>query len=176
MPLGAVSAQEAPALVAGARVRVIALKADCTYPEVAPCYGNVVGSLESIDSATIVVRRANGTTVAFPRERGTRLDLRRPGSCSGGKRGGCVALGFLGGAAFGAVTGLIIGHMNGCTWGAQNVGCAAFLGVAIPGALVGVFVGAVVGGEHWKSASLPARLGLGPDGSGRLALGLSVRF
>lgn len=156
---------------------MIALKADCTYPAVAPCYGNVVGSLESIDSATIVVRRANGTTVAFPRERGTRLDVRGPGSCSGGKRGGCVALGFLGGAVFGAVTGFIIGHQEGCaTGGGQNVGCRAFLAVALPGALVGMFVGAMVGGEHWKSAPLPVRLSLGPDGSDRFALGLSVQL
>src|SRR5207249_9876373 len=70
------------------------------------------GSLEAIDSATIVVRRANGTTVAFPRKRGTQLEVSwGPGACSGGaRRGGCIALGFLGGAALGLPAGFVRGR------------------------------------------------------------------
>src|SRR5439155_323357 len=92
LPLGALGAQETPALAPGVRVRVTAPDG---WRDVGP------GSLEAIDSATIVVRRANGTTVAFPRERGTQLEVSwGPGACSGGaRRGGCIALGFLGGAA-----------------------------------------------------------------------------
>jgi hypothetical protein len=176
LPLGALTAQEAPTLATGARVRVNAPKPDCTSPEVAPCYRQVVGSLEFIDSATIIVRRENGEAVHVPREPSTRLEVSAPGRCGAGRRGTCAAIGLFGGAAFGAATGLIIGHMQGCVWGGQNVGCAAYLGVAIPGALVGMVVGAVVGGEDWKRADVPARLSVGPDRSGRLSLGLSVPF
>ncbi len=44
------------------------------------------------------------------------------------------------------------------------------------GAVLGTILGATVGGEHWKSAALPARLSVASDGSGRLAVGLSLRF
>src|SRR5438876_1185444 len=99
LPLGALGAQETPAVAAGTRVRVTAPDG---WRDVGP------GGLEAIDSATIVVRRANGTTVAFPRERGTRLEVSRgPGACSGGRRVRCVALGFLGGAGVGALAGAI---------------------------------------------------------------------
>jgi hypothetical protein len=167
LPLGALGAQEAPVLQSGARVRV---RNDDHFH-----YVRVVGTLESIDSSTIIVRRENGESVNVPRQPGTRLDVSAgPGMCSPGRRGNCVAIGFTGGAALGAVTGLIIGDQQRC---AERRDCAAFLVVAaLPGALLGVFVGAVVGGEHWKGAPPPARLSLGPDGSGRFALGLSVPF
>src|SRR3989475_6732667 len=99
LPLGALGAQETPAVAAGTRVRVTAPDG---WRDVGP------GSLEAIDSATIVVRRANGPTVAFPRERDMQLDVSGgPGACSGGHRGRCVALGFLGGAARGAIVPLV---------------------------------------------------------------------
>src|SRR2546425_9380554 len=91
LPLSALGAQETPAVAAGTRVRVTAPDG---WRDVGP------GSLEAIDSATIVVRRANGPTGAFPRERDMQLDVSGgPGACSGGHRGRCVALGFLGGGA-----------------------------------------------------------------------------
>src|SRR3989442_7753838 len=94
LPLSALGAQETPAVAAGTRVRVTAPDG---WRDVGP------GSLEAIDSATIVVRRANGTTVAFPRERGTQLEVSwGPGACSGGaRRGGCIALCLLRGAGRG---------------------------------------------------------------------------
>src|SRR5437773_10052110 len=103
LPLGALGAQETPALAPGVRVRVTAPDG---WRDVGP------GSLEAIDSATIVVRRANGTTVAFPRERGTQLEVSwGPGACSGGaRRGGCIALGLLGGAALGLPPGVACGR------------------------------------------------------------------
>ena len=174
LPLCAVGAQETPALVPGARVRVTAPKADCTYPETAPCYRKVVGQLESVDSATIVVQVTNGMTLDFPREPNTRLEVSTgPGFCGRGRRGRCIGIGLLSGAALGALAGGIAS--SGC--GRGNVPCAAYYALAIPGALVGAIVGAVVpGGEHWKTIALPAHLSLGPAGSGRFALGLSVRF
>src|SRR5437773_10397442 len=94
LPLGALGAQETPALAPGVRVRVTAPDG---WRDVGP------GSLEAIDSATIVVRRANGTTVAFPRERGTQLEVSGgPGACSGGpRRGGCAVRVLRGAAARG---------------------------------------------------------------------------
>jgi hypothetical protein len=164
LPLGALNAQDAPALAPGTRVRVTA-----------PDGWREVGSLEAIDSATIFVRLEVAKRVAFPREPGTRLEASGPGSCSGPKRGRCIGLGFLAGAAVGAVTGLIIGDQQRCT---ERGDCAAYLvAAALPGALLGIVVGAVVGGgENWKSTPIPARLSLGPDGSGRFAFGLSVAF
>src|SRR5206468_11324860 len=95
LPLGPLGAQETPALAAGVRVRVTAPDG---WRDVGP------GSLEANDSATIVVRRANGTTVAFPRERGTRLEVSGgPGACSGGPRRGGGAPRGLGGAARGGL-------------------------------------------------------------------------
>src|SRR5439155_1745092 len=106
-PLGAPGAQETPALAPGVRVRVTAPDG---WRDVGP------GSLEAIDSATIVVRRANGTTVAFPRESGTQLEVSwGPGACSGGaRRGGCIALGFLGGAALGIPAGFVWLRSSNC--------------------------------------------------------------
>src|SRR3989442_3373772 len=88
LPLSALGAQEAPAVAAGTRVRVTAPDG---WRDVGP------GSLEAIDSATIVVRRANGTTVAFPRERGTQLEVSGgPRVCSrGAPRGSRIRPGLL---------------------------------------------------------------------------------
>src|SRR5260370_21071884 len=83
LPLGALGAQETPALAPGARVRVTDR-----------WRRGVVGSLETIDSATIVVRRHNGTTVVFPRARYTWLEVSGgPGVCGGGRGGVGGALG-----------------------------------------------------------------------------------
>lgn len=63
VPLGAAIAQETATVAPGSRVRVTTDTRRAT------------GTLESIDSTTIVVRRRNGATVAFPRDRGTSLDV-----------------------------------------------------------------------------------------------------
>src|SRR5438034_2910354 len=107
LPLGALGAQETPALAPGVRVRVTAPDG---WRDVGP------GSLEAIDSATIVVRRANGTTVAFPRERGTQLEVSwGPGACSGGpRRCGGIARGFGGAAPLGIPAG--VGGAPRCRW------------------------------------------------------------
>src|SRR5260370_5377390 len=99
LPLGRLGAQEPPALAAGARVRVLAPKPICIYPEMAPCYGKVVGSLESIDSASIVIRRETGDTVRISRAPGVRLEVSSGRRACSEHRGSCVVLGLLGGAA-----------------------------------------------------------------------------
>jgi hypothetical protein len=167
LPLGALSAQEAPVPAPGTRVRV-------TTPD-----GRVVvGSLESIDSATILVRRNDSTTVAFSREPATGLDVSAgPGMCSAGRRGGCVFLGFFGGAALGALAGSVSVHSAKSSGNCGEGLCGLVYLVTVPaGAVVGAVVGAIVGGEHWKNADLPARLSVTPDGSGRFAVGLSLQF
>src|SRR5205809_4898923 len=154
LPLGALGAQETPALAPGVRVRVTAPDG---WRDVGP------GSLEAIDSATIVVRRANGTTVAFPRERGTQLEVSwGPGACSGGaRRGGCIALGFLGGAALGIPAGFVWVRSSNC----RELCGLAFVFTVPAGAVLGTIVSAVVGGEHWRSVEPPARISVGPLGA-----------
>src|SRR5437660_12382676 len=44
------------------------------------------------------------------------------------------------------------------------------------GALVGLIVGSVIGGEHWDRADVPATVTFRPEGSGRVAVGVSLRF
>lgn len=169
LPLGALTAQETPPVAPGTRVRVMN---DEHLQRV-----RVVGTLESIDSSTIIVRRENGESVNVPREPSTRLDVSAgPGMCSPGRRGNCVAIGFLGGAGVGALAGAIAQHA--CASGTEDKSlCVLWFLITIPvGAVVGTIVGAVVGGEHWERANLPARLSFGPDGSARFALGLSVQF
>ena len=160
LPLGAPAAQETPTLAPGTRVRV-------TTPD-----GRVVGTLESIDSATIVVRRQNGRTANLPMGRGTRVDVSGgPGTCSPGHRGTCVLVGFLGGAALGVGVGA--GAASNC---GEDPLCGLYYLITVPaGALVGTIVGAVVGGEHWNRVELPARLSLAPDVPGALKPWRTVR-
>jgi len=172
LPLGSLSAQETPTVARGTRVRV-------TNDE-HPHYVRVVGTLESIDSSTIIVRRDDGDTINVPRHPGTWLDVSAgPGACSP-NRGTCVAIGLLGGAALGAVVGWISVQSQGGTGSGSHCSdspCELVYLLTVPaGALVGTIVGAGVGGEHWEGAALPARLSVGPDGSGRFAVGLSLRF
>jgi len=44
------------------------------------------------------------------------------------------------------------------------------------GALVGIIVGSVVGGEHWDRVDVPATVTFRPEPSGRVAVGVSLRF
>ncbi len=177
LPLGRLGAQEPPALAAGARVRVLAPKPICTYPEMAPCYGKVVGSLESIDSASIVIRRETGDTVRISRAPGVRLEVGSGRRACSEHRGSCVVLGLLGGAAVGAAVGFVsVESQGGPSACGENL-CELIYVLTVPaGAVLGTIVGALVGPEDWEAAELPARLSLGPAGAGRLAIGVSLRF
>ena len=167
LPLVTLGAQ-APVVRLGARVRV-------SNDETAYDY-SVTGTLESLDSSMIILRRDNGGTVKLTRRPLTRLDVSTgPGSCSPGHRGKCVAIGLGIGAVVGVVAGVIIGEKEGCANGTEPA-CAPFLALAVPGALVRGIIGGLVGGEHWKTVPLPASVSLAPDGSGGFALGLSLPF
>ncbi|MDZ4863987.1 MAG: hypothetical protein SGJ01_11140 [Gemmatimonadota bacterium] len=165
LPFSSLVAQEPPTLAPGTRVRVT------TQDE------RVVGTLTAIDSAAIVVRRKNGSLDSLPMTPRTRIDVSGgPGLCSPGHRGTCVAVGFLGGAALGAV----VGAAAECSGGEL---CVLVYFFTVPaGALVGTIAGAVIGGEHWNRAEPPARLTLAPSdqGSSRpwraIRMGVSVPF
>src|SRR5260370_18830426 len=169
--LGVGNAQGAPAQVAGARVRVMVPKHICSSTETWPCYRHVIGTLVSIDHANIGVRPESGETESVSRAPTTRLDLSAgPGAC--GVR--CIALGFIGGAAVGGLVYAVSGgaKSNCVTWGCLNP-----YALAVPaGAVLGMIIGAVLRVEQWESAPLLARLRLGPDGAGRVGLGLSLPF
>ena len=180
LPLGALGAQQGPALAAGARVRVIVPNPGCIFPQTPSCYRTVVGSLVAIDSATIVVRRENAETVNVSRAPGTRLDVSTGrGACSR-DRGACIGLGFLGGAALGAAVGFLSVQSHGGAGSGtscnENLCELVYLFTVPAGAVVGMIVGAVVGGEHWERRGLPARLSVGPAGSGGVRVGLTLQF
>jgi len=142
---GPLSAQQTPTLAPGTRVRV----------------GGVVGTLESIDSASIILRRADGRVANLPLARSTRVDVSTGrGICSPGHRGTCVLVGFLGGTALGAL--VAANKIRKDHW-SDNLGDLAYLGMYVPGgAAVGMIVGVLVGGEHWKRAALPVHLSVAP--------------
>jgi hypothetical protein len=156
LPLGALAAQGTPTLARGTRVRV------------AVEYDWVVGTLESIDSASIVLRRANGEVANLPRGEYTQVDgSAGPGICSPGNRGACVVAGFLGGAALGFGVAALTSR------GGESPGVSI---LAVPaGVLVGTIVGAVVGGEHWHRVELPARLSLALGAPGAVQPWQAVR-
>lgn len=132
------------------------------------------GTLESVDSTTIVVRTRNGSTVAFPRQSDYALDVSGgPGMCGEGRRFGCVAMGFLGGGLAGIGVGAL--YVSGC----NDELCGLIYLVTVPaGALVGTVIGAVIGREHWNPADLPAHAYVVPEAAGdrRIQLGVRLQF
>lgn len=165
LPLVSLTAQDAPFLESGSRVRV-------TNSQHSERTVRVAGALESIDSNTIVVRRDNGERVSVPRLPYTQFEVSNgPGACSGGRRGGCVAIGFLGGTLVGVLAAVAGGGTSGCSDCGNGL---IFLWTVPAGALVGTVIGAVVGGEHWQSVTPRARLSIGPNDARGLRLGLSL--
>lgn len=160
LPIGPSEAQDTPPLVPGARVRVIT-------PD-----GRVVGTLESIDSASLQVRAHSGT-VNLATRRITHMDVSAgPGICSPGHRGTCILVGSLVGAGLGVALGAIWGK------GSEDAGMAYLMTVPA-GVLVGTIVGVFVGPEHWRHAAVPVRVTVTPAasdarGSWRLALRLDL--
>jgi hypothetical protein len=153
--LGPLSAQQTPTLTPGTRVRV----------------GSVVGTLVSIDSASIVLRRPNGRVASLPRRQGTRVDVSAgPGRCSPGHRGTCLLIGFLGGAALGAGVGAIAVRNCRAALSPTDWDLCPFwyFGTVPAGVLVGTIVGATIGGEHWRRAGIPVHLSLAPGLPGAL--------
>lgn len=163
LSLQAVVAQEPLMPALGSRVRVTTETRRTT------------GTLESIDSTTIVVRARNGKTVAFRRQSDYQLHVSGgPGTCGEGRRFGCVALGFLGGGVVGIGVGAIA--VRNCT----DELCGLLYLVTVPaGALVGTVVGALLPGDRWKQADPPAVAYVAPEAAGgerRVRLGVRLQF
>jgi len=89
-----------------------------------------------------------------------------------------AGIGFLAGAAFGTVAGVISCSDGGCTEGGAGYWTAVSAGFfAASGAVVGAVIGALVKTERWEEVPLDQlRVSFVPLGEGRFALGLSVEF
>src|SRR5438876_10525879 len=151
----------APAPAPGDRVRVTSADRRAT------------GTLESIDGDTIVVRRSNGALTKFARALRPRLDVSTgAGMCGEGRRATCVIGGFLGGALVGLGAGAIVG--GGCN-GDELCGIQYVFTIRA-GALGGIIVGSVIGGEHLGRVDGPRTGALRPDPAGKVSVGVSLRF
>ena len=140
LPLGALAGQETAALAAGARVRVIAPKPVCNYPEAAPCYRRVVGTVESLQDDTVVIAPDSAPAQAINLSDGQPLEM------SLGMRGHGGT-----GALIGAIVGLVVVHQawqscGGCE-GEVPIG-GALLGIA-GGASLGAITGSMFRSEVW---------------------------
>jgi len=178
-PPGVLRGQDTSALAPGTRVRV--KTPVCTNSRTSSCSW-IVGTLASIDSATIELHDENGMVVAVPRTRSTQLDVSTGrGKCSA-DRGRCVAIGLFVGAAVGVVAGFVIVETQGGPSSVQCIDdspiCPTYYYVATMagGAIVGTVVGAVVGRERWRHVEATIRVGMRAAGNRGLAFGLSVPF
>lgn len=157
LPLGALAAQETPALTAGARVRVIAPPV-CNYAEAAPCFRRVVGTLESLQADTVVIAPDSAPAQVINLSDGQHLEM------SLGLRGHGGT-----GALIGAIVGLVVVHQSwqscgGCEGEVPLVG--ALLGVA-GGASLGAITGSLIRSEVWVPVQTAGiRIVAGPGRAG----------
>jgi hypothetical protein len=171
VPLAALSAQEQPPVEAGSRIRV-------TAPTVGA--DELVGMCVEVDATRLRVQaeeQASPLTISLTDV--TRLEV------SQGRKSNALAglgIGFLGGAAIGAVLGSAAGREEGgpetlCT--GDKTECAVF-GAAVGGVAfgaIGAGIGALAKTERWEEVPLDRlRVSIVPLRDGRFALGLSVRF
>lgn len=163
LPLVAAAGQERPTVTPGARVRVTTTR------------GKVAGTLEAVDSASILLRRDNGTTAALARSSTTRVELSAgPGMCSPPNRGTCVVVGTLGGALIGVGLGAMMISTRTC---GENDLCGIEYLLTVPlGALVGGLAGASLDGERWRPAEWPVVVGVTPNMPGAMRVGGGVRI
>jgi hypothetical protein len=154
---------QAPPLEPGQRVRV-------TAPDLGVNRQSAV--LETLRGDMLVV--VEDSTIRIPVASVTRIDVHR-GRHGHPWRG--AGIGFLAGAATGAVAGAIL-CQDGCIeW---DTGAVVALGAAVfsaSGAVVGGVVGAFIKTDKWEEVPLDRlHLSFVPEWDGRLTLGLSVSF
>lgn len=146
LPLGVLRAQDSIPLVPGARVRVRTPEPDCENPKTSFCpRRSVIGTLASIDSATIVLRDENDAVVPVSRVPDTRLDLSTGSGACGHHRAQCVGLGFLGSAAAGVLAGFVSVESRGGPRACVENLCELIYWFTIP---IGALAGAI-GGAWW---------------------------
>ncbi len=176
VPLASATAQEAPPVKVGDRVRV-------TAPDLG--LYKQAGRLEALRADTLVVAVAD-STMTFPVASVTRLELSR-GQKSHGLAGALI--GGLVGAASGAILGYADGDDPPCResgwfacWGetrltAKEKARAGAIVLGIVGVVVGRIVGANTKTDKWEEVPVDrVRVSLGPQRDGRFGFGASVRF
>jgi hypothetical protein len=163
--------QEPPAIVAGSRVRITELGA---------ATGAHAGTVVTASADTVVLKLDNGgQTAAFSLAKISELEVSRG---LHGHAGAGVGLGFLAGLGAGALVGsLVCGGESACYSGNDDMSGPVTAVAAGLGGVVGMAVGAVVGGNHktekWEAVpSSGWHVSALPSGRGRFALALSVRF
>ncbi len=170
IPLQSITAQQAPPIETGGRIRVTA-----------PTLGvdKLVGTSVEADATRIRVQaddQASPMTISLADM--TRLEVSQ-GRKSNALKG--LLIGSIVGVSTGAILGLAASlaesYDNPC---ADNevecvaVGAAAF---GVTGALVGLGIGALLKSERWEEVPLDRlRVNIVPHRDGRFALGLSVAF
>jgi hypothetical protein len=143
-PAASTIAQVATPVAVGDRVRVF------TAGHARPLIRRVVG----VQSDTLLLgQRGGGAPQAVPFGSVTRLDRSSgAGFCGHARRVGCV----LGGTVLGAVVGGIVGNVATQCSGCEDPGIGALAGIPV-GGLLGLIVGAVVGGERWERVQVRGR-------------------
>ncbi|HEX8694785.1 MAG TPA: hypothetical protein VF746_20330 [Longimicrobium sp.] len=160
----ALHAQDAPRLAEGTRVRV-------TAPALA--IDRQAGRVASLSVDTLFLARGpERTLTAVPRGAITRLEVSRGRGERGKSALRMAGIGFLAGAAAGALFGLSCTDPE-CNEGLPAIGAAVGAGF---GAIAGGVIGAARGREAWEPVPLGAAAAAPPGGRGRgLALGLTLR-
>lgn len=161
---------QAPAINAGARVRVTSKVHD---------YNRRVATVSAVrrDSLVLFMKKGNSATVALS-------DIDRMQVSVGRRR--MVLRGMLAGGLIGAVTGAAAGaatyeeckdqicFLTPVSAGEAAAGGATILGVV--GVAVGGVIGALVTTDRWGPATVPGTISVAPSPGGRVAVGLTRTF
>ena len=170
--------------VVGALVVAVALASEARSQEVAPVAvgnevrieapkvtsGKIQGTIEEIGDKDWVLSKGDHL-VTVPREAITRLEVKA------GRKGHAVE-GFELGALAGVLGGSYLGLFN-CSYADNSNGCfrGPFFDVAVPFALVGTGIGALVKTDRWKKVPLErVRLSLGPSRGRGARFSVSIGF
>ena len=169
VPLASVTAQEAPPVKVGDRVRVTA-----------PGVRRREGTVQLLTTDSLVMRPGYGAwPVAIPLASVTRLEVSRGQKSRMGLGAG---IGLLGGGSLGYLisSGRIGARCSGSSFLVPSPEACiqlATVGGAVVGTLIGLVVGAVFTTYRWEEVPLDQlRVSVGPQRDGRFGLGLSVRF
>ena len=154
-PLTDIRAQDSPPVEPGARLRVT--RTTGAEP--------VVGVLASLEGERLILDIGEGRRLTLAAGSITKLE-----ASSGQKSNALLGLGI--GAVVGAIGGVVYCENAVCD---QKAKAAAIF--SLPGALIGVLIGAAIKTEKWEEVPLDQlRVSFGPQRGGRFAFGLSVAF
>lgn len=167
--VSAAAEAQAPAVNAGARVRVTSKVHD---------YDRRVATVSAVrsDSLVLLMKKGNSATVALS-------DIDQMQVSVGRRR--TVLRGMLAGGLIGAIGGAVIGAVTYkpcegfCIFASDNAGEeAAIAGTAlgVVGLVVGGIVGAINTTDRWGPATVPGSISVAPAPGGRVAVGLTRTF